>query len=60
MLENYDDILTVEDVSEILKVGLTQAYKILRSGTLKAYKEGRDWRIPKESLVSYIRQKSRL
>lgn len=60
MLERYDDILTVEELAEILKIGMSQAYKILRSGTLKAYKEGKDWRISKEALVSYIRQKSQL
>ncbi len=60
MLEKYDDILTVEELAEILKIGMSQAYKILRSGTLKAYKEGKDWRISKEALVSYIRQKSQL
>ena len=41
MFESFDDILTVEEVSAILKIGTTQAYKIVRSGTLKAYKEGK-------------------
>lgn len=45
--EQYDDILTVEDIAEILKIGMTQAYKIVRSGNLKGYKEGKDWKIPK-------------
>ena len=40
MFEQYDDILTVEDIAEILKIGMTQAYKIVRSGNLKGYKEG--------------------
>lgn len=60
MFEAYDDILTVEDVSSILKIGLTQTYKILRSGSLKAYKEGKDWKIPKEALSLYIREQTNL
>ncbi len=60
MFESFDDILTVEEVSAILKIGTTQAYKIVRSGTLKAYKEGKDWKIPKESLVLYIKEQTRL
>ena len=28
MFENYDDILTVDDIAEALKIGSTQAYKI--------------------------------
>ena len=50
MLEQYDDILTIHDLSELLKVGSTQAYRIVRSGKIKAYKEGKDWKIPKQSV----------
>ena len=60
MFESFDDILTVEEVSAILKIGTTQAYKLVRSGTLKAYKEGKDWKIPKESLVLYIKEQTKL
>lgn len=60
MFEAYDDILTVEDVSSILKIGMTQTYKILRSGSLKAYKEGKDWKIPKEALSLYIKEQTKL
>ena len=60
MFESCDDILTIEEVSAILKIGTTQAYKLVRSGTLKAYKEGKDWKIPKESLVLYIKEQTRL
>lgn len=60
MFESFDDILTIEEVSAILKIGTTQAYKLVRSGTLKAYKEGKDWKIPKESLVLYIKEQTRL
>lgn len=59
MFESYDDILTIADVAEILKIGTTQAYKIVRSGRLKAYKEGKDWKIPKPALVKYILEQSR-
>ncbi len=57
MFELYDDILTITDVAEILKIGTTQAYKIVRSGELKGFKEGKDWKIPKSSLANYIKQR---
>ena len=57
MLEQYDDILTITELAEALKIGSTQAYKIVRSGDVKAFKEGKDWKIPKISLESYIRNK---
>lgn len=57
MFELFDDILTIEDVAEALKIGTTQVYKIVRSGQLKGYKEGKDWKIPKNCLIEYIQQK---
>ena len=37
MFESYDDILTVAEIAEILKIGTTQVYRIVRSGDLKAF-----------------------
>ena len=57
MFEQYDDILTIEEVAELLRIGMTQAYRIVRSGNLKGYKEGKDWKIPKKasSIMWYFR-----
>lgn len=60
MFESYEDILTIQDVADILKVGTTQVYKIVRSGKLKAFKEGKDWKIAKPALFEYVTQRSRL
>ena len=60
MFEQYDDILTIEEISEILKIGMTQAYRIVRSGDLKGYKEGKDWKIPKQALSEYVISRSHL
>ena len=60
MFEQYDDILTIEEVAEILKIGMTQAYKIVRSGQLKGYKEGKDWKVPKQALSQYVLTQSHL
>lgn len=60
MFEQCDDILTVEEVSGLLKIGMTHAYRIVRSGNLKGYKEGKDWKIPKQALADYVMEQSRL
>lgn len=60
MFEIYDDILTIADVAEILKTGTTQIYKIVRSGQLKGYKEGKDWKITKQALIRYVTERSHL
>ena len=58
MFEQYDDILTVSELAEALKVGSTQAYRLVRSQKIKAFKEGKDWKIPKTSVIQYISDQS--
>ena len=60
MFEQYDDILTIEEVAELLRIGMTQAYRIVRSGNLKGYIEGKDWKIPKQALINYVVSQSHL
>ena len=54
MFENFDDILNVDDVAKALKIGTSQAYKLVRSGKIQAFKEGRAWKIAKQALINYI------
>lgn len=37
MFDSYDDILTVPELSEALKIGTTQAYRILKRGEINAF-----------------------
>ena len=50
MFEQYPDILSVEEACEALRVGYNAMYELLNSGKVKAFKNGRVWRIPKLSL----------
>ncbi len=54
-LDQYNEILTIDDTCEILRIGRGQCYTQLRSGKIKAWKMGRDWKIPKEGIKEYIR-----
>lgn len=54
MFEQYSDILSVEEACEALRVGYNAMYELLNNGKIKAYKNGRVWRIPKESIKEYI------
>lgn len=60
MFENYDDILTIEEVAEALKVGTSQVYKLVRSGEMNAFKEGKNWRIPKKGVLNYVSKRARI
>ena len=54
MLEQYDDLLTAEEACEVLKMGKNAPYSLPGSGTLKAFRNGRVWRIPKRAVEEFI------
>ena len=54
MFEEYQDILTVEEAAEALRIGYNALYELLSSGKLKGYRNGRVWRSPKEAIKKYI------
>ena len=60
MDEFLDEILTVEDVMELLYVGKNTVYSLLQSGQLKGFRLGKSWRIPRESLTKFIMEKAGL
>ena len=60
MLEQFYDLLTVEEACEALKIGKNALYRLLTSHELKAYRNGRVWRIPREAVEEYIRTQAKL
>ena len=60
MFESYMDVMTVDEVCEALRMGYNAVYELVQSGKLKAYKNGRIWRIPKESVRQFILENTRL
>lgn len=60
MFDEYSDILTVDEACEVLRIGHNAFYELVNSGKLKAYKNGRVWRIPKLSIQQYIRESAKL
>jgi excisionase family DNA binding protein len=48
------EILTREEVMEILKIGRSTFYKLLQTGELKGFKEGNRYKVPIQSVEEYI------
>ena len=59
MFTDYGDILTVQEIMEILFVGKNTVYELLNSGELKGFRIGKTWRVTKESLENFISERSR-
>jgi len=54
ILVDYPDILGIEDLMQILKIGKNLAYRLVKEKTIPAKKVGRDWIIAKSQLIKYI------
>ncbi len=60
MLNEYSEILTVEDVMEILNIGKNAAYDLFRSGEIKCFRLKNRWKVPKQAIIDYINNQSKL
>ena len=60
MQSDYIELITIDELCDLLMIGRTTAYKLLRSNELKAFKIGKVWKISKASVEEYIRQRSNL
>lgn len=52
--ETYNDMISIEDLCEMLTIGKNTAYHLLKTNQIKAFKIGRIWKIPRESVSEYV------
>jgi excisionase family DNA binding protein len=50
-------ILTVDEISEYLKIPRSTIYKLVREGKIPAQKIGRHWRFRKEAIDHWLENK---
>ena len=60
MFEDYGDMLTVDEVTDILRIGKNAAYDLFRTGKIKTLRVKRRWMIPKKALIEYVETESKL
>ena len=54
MLKEYPDIMTVEQMCEVLGISTKTGYRLLREKKICCLKVGRAYRIPKAHLFTYL------
>ena len=54
MLNQYKDILSVDEFCEALGIGRSLAYRLLKSGEIKSIRIGRHHKIPKIYIIDYL------
>ena len=54
MLEKYQEVITVDELCEILHIGRNTAYALLKSKEIANIKTHHRYIIPKQSVVVYL------
>ena len=54
ILKEYPDILSVQEVAKILRIGKNKAYGLVNEGTLSSIKIGGKLIVPKMCLIQFL------
>jgi len=54
MFAQYDDILNIDQFCELLDVGKSTGYNLLKTGKIKGFKIGKKWKIPTKAVEQFI------
>jgi len=54
MFENYPDVVTVEQLAEMLNIGKSSAYALLQNNQIHHVKVGKKYIIPKTAVLDFI------
>lgn len=57
--ETYEYLITIEELFEMLSIGKNTSYRLLKTNQIKAFKIGRIWKIPRDSVSQYVISQSR-
>lgn len=58
IFKNYPDVVSVEQLMEMLQIGQVLAYKLVKSGEIKSRKIGREYKIPKVNIIAYLNKEA--
>ena len=58
MFENYNEIMTIDEVCEVLMIGRNRCYHLLGDGAIKGFRIGSVWKIPRDAVMEYIHESS--
>jgi excisionase family DNA binding protein len=54
MFENYPDVVSVDDLQEMLGIGKNTAYKLVKDKIIKSVQIGRQHKIPKCYIIDFL------
>lgn len=55
--DNFPTVLTVSELSQILRIGINGAYELLRKGEIKSVRVGRQYRVSRYAVLDYLNER---
>ena len=60
MFTSYPDLVDITQLKEMLGIGISLAYRLVRNNTIQALKVGRQYKIPKRNIISYLTNQNQI
>jgi len=54
MMQDFDDLLTLKEVSKMLRLSPPTLYKLLKEGKIPAVKIGTQWRFHRKEILEWL------
>ena len=54
MFTTYPDVVTISQLKEMIGIGVTLAYRLVKNNIIHGFKVGREYKIPKANVISYL------
>ncbi len=52
---NREELYTLNEVADFLKIQQRQLYNIIKAGKIEAVKVGREWRVSGDALLDFVK-----
>ena len=57
VFDSYPDVVSVEEIQQMLRIGKNAVYTLLKDGAIKSIKVGKRYIVPKKYVVEFLIKK---
>lgn len=57
LFDSYPDVVSVEEIQQMLRIGKNAVYQLLKDGAIKSIKVGKRYVVPKKYIVDFLLKK---
>lgn len=60
MFQNYPDVVTIEQLMQMLNIGKNKAYELIKNKTIQTVRIGKKYIIPKVAVIQFLSNRIKL